>query len=95
MTSEAAAITTTPLQSPTLFEPPPATAAAARAITSKARTSSTRSSTTVAVASPTPIRARGAMAPMRKSSPSLNGETALSANPMAVTAVASSVVLLP
>src|SRR5207253_2132153 len=32
---------------------------------------------------------REAIAPMRKSSPSLNGETALSANPMAVTAVAS------
>jgi len=82
------AITSTPLHSPKLFEPPETTAAAT-AITSKASTSSTRSTTTVALASPTPILTRGAIAPMRSSSPSLKGDTELSAKPIAVTAVAS------
>jgi len=79
----------TPLHSPRLFELPPEMAAAATAITSSASTSSTRSTTTVAPASPTPILTRGAMAPIRSSSPSLKGDTELRAKPIAVTAVAS------
>ena len=89
MTTEMAAITTTPLQSPKLCDPTPEKAAAPIAITSSASTSSTRSTTTVALASPTPMPARGAMAPIRNSSPSLNGETAFKAKPMPVTDVAS------
>ena len=84
-----AAITTTPLQSPKLCDPAPEMAAAPSAMTSSAITSSTRSTTTVALASPTPMPARGAMVPIRNSSPSLNGETAFRANPMPVTAIAS------
>src|ERR1700730_16313867 len=89
MAVEATAATTTPLQRPKLFEPASESAAAAIAITSNASTSRTRSTMTVAPASPMPILARGAIAPIRNSSPSLNGQTAVSANPMAVTAVAS------
>src|SRR6266513_1805179 len=71
------------------FDDWPETSAAPTARTRSARTSRIRSRTTVALASPTPILSRCAIAPIRRSSPSLNGDTELTAKPTAVTAAAS------